>query len=157
MRSLAYDEDEGIIGLDGVGVQYPTVFPSREIYVFGDGRRVFADELDDLVVEQWEAEEDGDLDSESYSLEELSDLISPHLTKGTIELVAVANEKNRYAYYDGSSFVQMVRRNGIAIFGCFQWPWVVGHGRHGRLPSEAQETHGEKCRVGGQRSGKNDK
>ena len=93
-------DDEGIIGLDGVGVQYPTVFPSREIYVFGDGRRVFADESDDSVVEQWEAEGDGDLDSESYSLEELSGLISPHLTKGTIELVAVANEKNRYTYHD---------------------------------------------------------
>jgi hypothetical protein len=97
---FSVDDDEGIIGLDSVGVQYPTVFPSRKIYVFGDGGRVFADESYDSVVEQWEAEEDGDLDSESYSLEELSDLISPHLTKGTIELVAVANEKNRYAYYD---------------------------------------------------------
>jgi hypothetical protein len=92
-----YDDD---IVLDGIGVQYPTVFPSREIYVFGDGRKVFADASDASVVEQWEADEDGDLESESYSLEELGGLISPVLTKGTIELVAVANEKNRYAYYD---------------------------------------------------------
>lgn len=95
----AYD-DEGIIGLDGFGVQYPTVFPSREIYLFGDGRKVFADASDASVVEQWEADKDGDLESESYSLEELSGLISPLLTKGTIELIAVGNEKNRYAYYD---------------------------------------------------------
>jgi hypothetical protein len=65
------------IVLDNVVVQYPTVFLSREI-----------------------ADEDGDLESESYSLEELSGVISPLLTKGTIELIAVANEKNRYAYYD---------------------------------------------------------
>ena len=93
--------DEGIIALDGYDILYPTVCPCREIYVFGDGREVFADASDASVVEQWEADEDGDVDEgEEYSLEQLSGLISPLLTKGTIELVAVATEKDRYAYYD---------------------------------------------------------
>ena len=93
------DKRESIY-LDSRCVQYPTLSPSRRIYVFEDGRRVSADEADEAVIQEWE-DNDGDLDcDEPYTLEELSSLISPHLSKGTLELVAVATEKNRYAYYE---------------------------------------------------------
>jgi hypothetical protein len=68
--------------------------------VFADGRRIFRDEADESVVEKWKTEDKWETEEVTYSLKELSDLISPHLTKGTIEFVAVANEKNRYAYCD---------------------------------------------------------
>jgi hypothetical protein len=98
------DGEPEYVVLSGYGVKYPTVYPFRYIYVFKDGRRIPSDEADESAVEEWEEErknENGDLDTERYSLKELSDLISPHLTKGTIELVAVAyDEGHRYAYCD---------------------------------------------------------
>jgi len=87
------------VTLDGYGVQRPTVFPKREILVLDDGRRHFADEADESIVKEWEAGKCLN-DNEEYSLEQLSSLIAPLLTQGTIELVAVAYEKNKYAYYD---------------------------------------------------------
>jgi hypothetical protein len=92
--------EDGRVTLDGYCVQYPTVYASRDIYVFKDGRRIFSDEADESVIEEWE-NEDGELDNESYSLEELSDLISPHLTKGTIELVAIGQESGCCYSYCG--------------------------------------------------------
>jgi hypothetical protein len=95
------DEREGrvYIHLSYDHVQYPTLFPRRELYVLKDGRRVFAEEADESVVLQWEAE-NGDFDFVEYSLGELSSLISAHLTKGTLEFVAVAHEKCREAYHE---------------------------------------------------------
>ena len=93
------DEDGSSVGLESYGVQYPTVFPLRDILVFDDGRKCFFDEADEPMVKEWEAGK-GNSDYEHYSLEQLSDLISPLLVKGIIELVAVAHEKCRYAYYE---------------------------------------------------------
>lgn len=43
------------------------------------------------MCEEWE-DEGGDMDCEVYSLEQLSELISPHLTEGALEIVAMAQE-----------------------------------------------------------------
>lgn len=94
---FAVYENEGIIGLDSYEVQYPTLSPCRDFYVLDDGRRVFFDEADQSIIDEWEQ---GKCLSEGqeYTLEQLSALISPHLTKGAIEFMAVAHEKCRYAY-----------------------------------------------------------
>lgn len=93
-----HKDEREYIYLDSHCVQYPTLSPSRRIYVFEDGRQVSADDADEVVIQEWE-DNDGDLDyGEPYTLEELSSLISPHLRKGTLELVAVANEKDTYAF-----------------------------------------------------------
>jgi len=92
-------KDAHVVGLERNGIQYPTVFPERHILVLNDGRRYFADEADETTTEDWEAE-GGEIDVEFYSLEQLSKVISPLLTKGTIEIVAVAYEKSTYAYYE---------------------------------------------------------
>ena len=65
--------------------------PIGDIFVLRDGRRCFADDADELFIEQWEAdyEADGAMDWDECTLSELSGLISPHLNKGTIEFVAV--------------------------------------------------------------------
>ena len=57
-------------------------------------------QLGERVVEYPTAFPKRDSDAESYSLEQLSNLISPLLTKGTIELVAVGAEKLHYVYYE---------------------------------------------------------
>ena len=59
--------------------------------MFKDGRRYLNQEAEKSVCEEWE-DEGGDMDCEVYSLEQLSELISPHLTEGALEIVAMAQE-----------------------------------------------------------------
>jgi len=79
------------IGVLGCNHEYPTVYPSRYIMVFKDGRRVFAHQADDKLFDKWECE-NGKMDCERYNLEQLSNLISPLLKKGALELVVTAQE-----------------------------------------------------------------
>ena len=73
--------------------------------------------IPDRLSTLYDADEDGDLSElEEYSLEQLSGLISPLLMKGTIELVAVATEKDRYAYYGPTHHsIRWFEPNCIAI------------------------------------------
>jgi hypothetical protein len=81
----------GTIGLHGWTNHSPSVYPWRYTLVFKDGRRYLAHEAERSVHEEWEYE-DGEMDCEVYSLEQLSKLISPHLTEGALEIVAMAQE-----------------------------------------------------------------
>lgn len=106
---------DGTIGFNGTRNEYPTVYPSSDILVFKDGRRCLLNEADESMYDEWQ-EEDGTMDCERYSLEQLSNLIAPHLKKGTLELVAVAQEipvaykSGICAYYERL----IIRSNGSA-------------------------------------------
>jgi hypothetical protein len=141
LNSLTWNNDyvgfralqgEDKVGLETVNVQYPTVVPEREILEFRDGRRYFADEASETIVTEWE--DDGcKSDAEPYSPEQLSNLIAPLLTKGTIELVAVAHEKARCAVFERL----IIRSDGYAerhrhfseIFSTAV-PWSIHESEH---------------------------
>ena len=81
-----------IIVLNG-DVPWPSLRPKGYFAVLENGRRCFANHADksfiadELFFEQWKA--DGHCEWHQCTLGELSNLISPHLNKGTIEFVAV--------------------------------------------------------------------
>ncbi len=109
------------IWMSSYGVQYPTVFPSRGGMLFGDGRKCFLDEASHLLVEEWE-NEGGDMFEEEYNLESLVKAIAHLLTSGTLELVASANEKSRYAYFERIA----IRSDGNAERHYFRSFWQSG-------------------------------
>jgi hypothetical protein len=85
---VKFSANEEHVALENYHVPCPTVFPERDVIRFDDGRKYFFDEADKSVIEEWEKGNCG-LEGEPITLETISDLISPFLTKGTIELVAV--------------------------------------------------------------------
>lgn len=103
------------------GVQYPTVFPTRDILIFGDGRKLRFDHASAELIKEWENDPTQDISYEGCSLEEFADLIAPLMTGGTLEIVASGNEKSRYAYFerliirsDGSA----ERHRSVSDFEC---------------------------------------
>ena len=76
-----------IIALSG-DVTCPSLRPMGRFFVLKNGQRCFADDADESFIEQWDNDH-GAREWDECTLGELSDLISPHLTDGRIEFVAV--------------------------------------------------------------------
>jgi hypothetical protein len=78
----------------------PTVFPLRHIMVFEDGRRMDSREATDRLIREWRWKDPSEeADYEEYSLQMLSDIIAPLITKGTFELVAVGHDATMHSVY----------------------------------------------------------
>jgi hypothetical protein len=105
-NSLWFTSDEarfkvrhGAIRLDRPWVEIPTVHPDRIRLAFADGKTAFLDEARPSERRSWEAQEiDGRI--ETASLGALSKKIAPLLTRGSLELVAVALGGDGQAYLD---------------------------------------------------------
>ncbi len=105
-NSLWFTSDEakfkvrnGAIRLDRPWVQIPTAHPARIKITFADGKMAFLDELRPSERRNWEAEAIDDR-PETASLGSLSKKIAPLLTRGSLELVAVAHGGDDQAYLD---------------------------------------------------------
>lgn len=81
------NEDESKLDWNGDCWGLVSIDPERHSLKLSDGRRVYADEADEMILKQWEAD-GGDSDCEECDLETVSRLVSPLLTSGTIELVS---------------------------------------------------------------------
>lgn len=106
-------EDKGVVGLINPRVQRPTIVPTRGVLAFRDGRRVYLDEASDPTIFEWQ-DEDNDSEVEAYTLQQLSAIIAPSLDAGTIELVALGNEQDRYVHLDRL----VIRSDGYAERHC---------------------------------------
>ena len=76
---------------------FPTVHPDRIKGKFADGKTAFYDEAHPSERRSWESEITDEW-IETASLEALSKKIAPLLTRGSLELVAVAHGGNDDAY-----------------------------------------------------------
>jgi hypothetical protein len=96
-----------IIVLNG-DMNFPILLPIGDILVLKDGERCFANNADESFIKQWKAEEgDGTKSWDYCTLSELSALISPHLTEGAIEFVAVHASSGSYGCHLVRSLLEM--------------------------------------------------
>jgi hypothetical protein len=104
----AFQKHKNKIEMNTGQQEFPTVFPLRSIMVFEDGRRIDFREASDRLIKEYE--ESSTLEEyEEYTLQMLSEMIAPLITKGTLELVAVGHDACMRDVYYGRLLIRSDR------------------------------------------------